>query len=110
MSDQMLQPHYLMIHTRQGWVPIVDGRKPIGSTTSLPQKFKDWWDANYEATKGVGSNDLCKIFPYYPEHAEGERLYIDRLIADEEAYFARLTASHEEKLGALLAERGAVPA
>jgi hypothetical protein len=75
-----------------------------------PRSSRTGGKANHEATKGVGSNDLCKIFPYYPEHAEGERLYIDRLIADEEAYFARLTASHEEKLGALLAERGAVPA
>ena len=112
MSDQMLQPHYLKIHTRErGWVALSDMRSPDGSNNYLPRMFKDWWAANDEATKGhVASLHQCQIFPYYPEYAEGERAYRQRQIDRAEAEFARTTAAHEERLGVLIALRDEVPA
>lgn len=111
MSDQMLQPHYLKIYTRErGWVNLTDMRKPLGSETSLPRMFPDWFAANEEATKGIGQTHCCEIHPYYPEHAEGERLYVDRLIAAEKERFKRLADEHGEKLAALIEQRKRVPA
>lgn len=108
-DDIMLQAHYLKIYTREyGWVPLTDTR--FGARDYLPRRFEDWWAANQEATKGdAGKDNLVKIFPYYPEHADGERAHIDRLIAAEEENFERLTAEHKAKLAELLAKKAAVP-